>query len=411
MNKILEGLRIVEGSAFVAAPLGGMTLAQMGADVIRFDPLGGGLDSHRWPVTEEGRSLYWAGLNKGKRSLAIDTRKPEGREIVSALITADGDGNGLFLSNFPLSGWMSYDALKARRDDVIVVNLLGNADGSSAVDYTVNCAVGFPFVTGAPHGSAHVNPVNHVLPAWDAIAGVHLSLAIVAAERYRRLHGAGQEVKVALSDIAIAMAGNLGYIQEVQINHADRRAHGNYLYGSYGCDFETRDGRRIYIVVVTNRMWTELGKATGLTEKLDALGALLGYDLAKEGDRFKASDAISALLKAWCEARTLQEIADAFEGTGVCWGPYQTFTQLVEEDARCSTANAMFAELEQPGIGRYLVPGSPLDFGQSPRETPRRAPLLGEHTDEILGGDLGMSDGQIGALRDARVVGGPIDVA
>ena len=70
MSGILEGMRVVEGSAFVAAPLGGMTLAQLGADVIRFDPIGGGLDRGRWPITREGRSLFWAGLNKGKRSIA-----------------------------------------------------------------------------------------------------------------------------------------------------------------------------------------------------------------------------------------------------------------------------------------------------------------------------------------------------
>ena len=84
MNRILDGLRIIEGSAFVAAPLCGMTLAQQGADVIRFDPLEGGLDARRWPLTAEGRSLYWVGLNKGKRSLAVDTRKPEGQELMIA---------------------------------------------------------------------------------------------------------------------------------------------------------------------------------------------------------------------------------------------------------------------------------------------------------------------------------------
>ncbi len=92
MTGILDGLRVVEGSAFVAAPLAGMTLAQMGADVIRFDPIRGGLDARRWPVTADGRSLYWAGLNKGKRSLAVDTAKPEGQELVAALITAPGPG-------------------------------------------------------------------------------------------------------------------------------------------------------------------------------------------------------------------------------------------------------------------------------------------------------------------------------
>ena len=75
MTGILAGLRIVEGSAFIAAPLGGMTLAQLGADVIRFDDIKGGLDSDRWPITKDGRSIYWAGLNKGKRSIAVDLRQ------------------------------------------------------------------------------------------------------------------------------------------------------------------------------------------------------------------------------------------------------------------------------------------------------------------------------------------------
>ena len=83
---VLKGMRVVEGSAFVAVPLAGMTLAQMGADVIRFDRLQGGLDARRWPVTANGASLFWAGMNKGKRSLAVDLGHPEGQEIVTGLI-------------------------------------------------------------------------------------------------------------------------------------------------------------------------------------------------------------------------------------------------------------------------------------------------------------------------------------
>ena len=90
MSGILAGMRVIEGSAFVAAPLGGMTLAQMGAEVIRFDPPGGGLDYHRWPVTRAGHSLFWAGLNKGKRSIVVDFRKPEGQELARQLIGPPG---------------------------------------------------------------------------------------------------------------------------------------------------------------------------------------------------------------------------------------------------------------------------------------------------------------------------------
>ena len=101
MNKILDGLRVIEGAAFVAAPLCGMTLGQLGADVIRFDPIEGGLDARRWPITRDGKSLYWAGLNKGKRSIAVNTRSPEGQELITALITAPGAGRRNFPHQLP----------------------------------------------------------------------------------------------------------------------------------------------------------------------------------------------------------------------------------------------------------------------------------------------------------------------
>jgi len=410
MNRILEGLRVIEGSAFVAAPLCGMTLAQQGADVIRFDPLEGGLDSRRWPLTAEGRSLYWVGLNKGKRSIAVNTRTPEGQELITGLITAPGPGGGIFLTNFPAVGWMSFETLAQRRADLIMLNLLGNPDGSSAVDYTVNCAIGIPFATGPTHGHKPVNPVNHVLPAWDAITGITAALGIVAADRHRRITGAGQYIKVALSDVAMAMVGNLGLIAEAQVNHEDHYSFGNYLYGAYGREFDTKDDRYIYVVAITKRQWDALLKVTGTAEHMKLIEPLLGVNLLKEGDRFKARDAISAVLAPWFAARTLAEIGSAFENTGVCWGPYQTFIQMVENDPRCSPENPMFAEIEQPGIGSYLVPGSPLDFAASPRHAPVRAPALGEHTDEVLATVLGLGDGEIGILRDKKIVGGPIQL-
>ncbi|MCU0837731.1 MAG: CoA transferase [Rhodospirillales bacterium] len=410
MNRILDGLRVIEGSAFVAAPLCGMTLAQMGAEVIRFDPLEGGLDARRWPLTAAGRSLYWVGLNKGKRSIAVNTRTPEGQELITALITAPGEGGGIFLTNFPAGGWMSYEKLAKRRADLIMLNLLGNPDGSSAVDYTVNCAIGIPFATGPTHGQKPVNPVNHVLPAWDAITGVTAALGIVAADRHRRSTGEGQFVKVALSDVAMAMVGNLGLIAEAQVNHEDHYSFGNYLYGAYGREFETKDDRYVYVVAITRRQWEALLKVTGTAEQMKLIEPLLGVDLTKEGDRFKARDAISAVLAPWFDARTLNEVATAFDNTGVCWGPYQTFIQMVENDPRCSTANPMFAEIEQPGIGSYLVPGSPLEFAASPRQRPVRAPMLGEHTDEVLSSLLGLGDGEIGKLRDKKIIGGPIEL-
>jgi len=402
MNRLLDDLRIVEISAFVAAPLGGMTMAQMGAEVIRIDPIGGGLDFARWPVAKNGASLYWAGLNKAKRSAALALDKPEGRELARALVAAPGPGAGILLTNLPPLRGLDFASLKAARADAIVLRLLGNRDGSAAVDYTVNAASGFPLVTG-PGGA----PVNHVLPAWDIAAGLYLATGLLAAERHRSRTGEGQEVTAALADVMLATVANLGYVGDVQVNGHARPAIGNDLYGSFGRDFATADGRRVMVIALTPRQWRALGEATGLAERLAMIGPMMGVDLDTEAGRYEARDAIAALVARWCAGRTLDEVRQAFAGTGVLWGQFQDFRRLVEDDPRCSEANPLFATVDQPGIGRYLTPGMPLDFGASPRLPPRPAPLLGEHTDAVLAEVLGLASAEIGRLHDARVVAGP----
>ena len=403
MPGILHGLRVVEGSAFVAAPLGGMTLAQLGADVIRFDPIGGGLDHGRWPVTADGVSLFWAGMNKGKRSIAVDLRKPQGQELLTRLIAAPGPDAGLFSTNFPARGWLAYDALSRARPDLVMVNLLGRRDGGSEVDYTVNPQFGFPMLTGAPDGP----PANHVFPAWDAIAGNMIATAMLAALRHRDRTGEGQLVTLALKDTGLALLGHLGMIGEVQINGVDRPRYGNHLYGAFGRDFTTRDGRRLMVVGLTDMQWGCLLKATGLAPAVDALAARLQLDLAREGDRFAAREALCDLVAPWIAARSFAEVREAFDAHRVTWGPYRSVRQALEEDPDLSEAHPMFEMLEQPGIGRMLTPRSPLDFSRVPRLPARPAPRLGEHTDEVLLDVLGLSAGEVGALHDAGVVAGP----
>ena len=406
MYNLLKDLRIVEGSAFVAAPLAGMTLAQLGADVIRFDPVGGGLDYRRWPVTEQGQSLYWAGLNKGKRSIAVDLGSAEGRELVVALITENTPNAGILLTNFPQSDWLGYPALKRRRDDLIMVQVQGNADGSSAVDYTINAATGFPHTTGP---TDNPEPVNHTFPAWDALTGINAALAVVVAERQRRLNGSGQLISLALSDVAFSMVGNLGYLAEVQISGTQRPAIGNRLYGAFGHHFNTRDGHEIMLVAITRRQWRNLVAATQIEPACRQLETESGLDLNREGDRYQATEAIVRLLEPWCLNHDLAELATIFDSHSVCWGPYQTFTELLRNDPRCSEKNPVFARVQQPGIGEYLMPGSPLRFTAEQRQAVRPAPQLGADTDEILSSILDLSSVAIGKLHDRGIVAGSGD--
>jgi len=300
---------------------------------------------------------------------------------VSGLIAAPGEGGGIVLTNLPVKGWSSYVELSKLRRDLIMVVITGDRDGGTAVDYTVNAALGFPRLTGPED---HDGPVNHVLPAWDGMTGFLAALAILAAERHRRLHGEGQLVELSLSDVGLAVAGHLGLIGEAMLEAQPRGRFGNDVYGTFGRDFGTRDRRRVMVLALTVRQWASLGEATGLARDFVALEARVGADFRKEADRWVHRAPLCEMLAEWMAERDLAEVGEAFERHGVLWGPYQTFKQLVTEDPRASTANPMFAEVEHPGLGSILTAGSPLRFSAAAPVPPRPAPALGEHTEEVL---------------------------
>ena len=403
MTGILAGLRIVEGSAFIAAPLGGMTLAQLGADVIRFDDINGGLDNDRWPVTKDGRSIYWAGLNKGKRSIAVDLRNPRGREILSGLITAPGEGAGIFSTNMPARGWLAYEELAKKRADLIALNIVGARDGSAHVDYTVNAITGFPMVTGPVD---HAEPVNAVSPPWDLATAYAGAMAILAAERHRRLTGQGQRIVLPLQDMALAATSALGYIGEAVVNDVDRPRFGNEIFGTFGRDFRTKDGRFVMICIFSDRHVDALASAGGFKQAFATIEKDTGFDLKSDAGRWHARDRLCAVIEPWVARHSSEEVGAALKKAGALWAPYKTFRELAA-DREAVLDNPMFTILDQPGIGRYPVAASPLQFGAVPRQPPKTAPALGQHTDEILSGILGLPGHEIARLHDEKVVGGP----
>ena len=402
-DRILGGMRVVEAAAFVAAPLGGMTLAQLGADVIRIDTIGGGLDYRRWPVTADDISLFWCGLNKSKRSVALDLTTPEGRELAMALICAPGEDAGMLITNFPPRGWLDHERLRSQRADLIQLTVQGDRHGGSAVDYTINSRVGLPFVTG-PRDSPEVT--NHVLPAWDLVTGQMVATGLLAAERHRRRKGEGQHVRLALEDMALAVMGHLGFIAEAQLGQ-ERERHGNELFGAFGRDFVCADGERVMVVGLTGKQWRALCDALTMGETIARLGRQLGLDLALEGNRFRARAEIAAIVGPWIAARPLAEVATVFDKHAVCWGRYQSIGQMVRRDPACSEENPMFRMLDQPGVGACLAPGSPLDFSAVGRIPAQPAPRLGEHTEQVLAELLGLGTADFGRLHDRGIVAGP----
>ncbi|MQY28015.1 CoA transferase [Nocardia aurantia] len=399
-DRPLAGLRIVEFASYVAGPSAGMTLAQLGADVIRIDPLGGAPDYRRHPVSRDtGESLYWTSLNRGKRSVEVDVRSERGRELALALATAPGAGGGLVVDNAVGRPWFSYEALAARRPDVIKVHIGGLPGGGPAVDYTVNTEVGVTDLTGAADNRT---PVNHVLPAWDLLAGSTATTALLAALRRRDRTGSGSDLRIALADVALAGVANLGWFSEVR-ERGDRPRHGNFVYGTFGTDFATADDGRVMVVALTTRQWHALCAATGTAKVVAALAESLGADFTDEAARYEHRETIAAVMRPWFTARTLEAAGTALTEAGVLWSRYRRMSDVVS-DFEAGAASPVLTGVDQPGIGPVISARSPIRDGDE-YGTAATASALGADTGAVLSEVLGLSDAELLDLRKAGVLG------
>lgn len=403
MYGLMSGVRIVEGASFIAGPYCSLLLSQLGAEVIRFDAIGGGPDYRRWPLGPDGDSFYWEGLNKGKRSVALNLGMSEGRELAIAIITAGGKDSGIFVTNYPESGFLSHENLCRLRPDLVTARVLGHADGTSAVDYTVNCGVGLPYMTG-PQDSDRA-PINHVLPAWDLLAGSTAAVSVLAAIDYRRRTGVGQHIRIPLSDVAAATLGALGQIAEVAISGTDRPKYGNNLFGAFGRDFGCADGKRVMIVAITSKQWRALIAALDLQSSMSALEAEFGMSLeADEGARFLHRDRINAIVEQAVARYTLAALSQRLTSLGGCFGIYRTVHEALTEDPSFVEANPIFAYLHHPSGCRYPTPGFPASFSGATRRDPSSAPILGEDTEDVLTTLLRIPSAALASLHDRGVV-------
>jgi 2-methylfumaryl-CoA isomerase len=404
MYDLLQGLRVVEGSAFVAAPTCGLYLAQMGADVIRFDNIGGGPDFRRWPLADNGSSLYWEGLNKGKKSVALDLSRPEGREIAQRLAASgDGQNGAMFVTNFPVEGFLSHATLSALNRDLICVRVMGWADGAQGMDYTINAALGLPQMTGPADDP---RPVNHVLAAWDLLTGAYCAFTLVSALLARTRGGGGREIRCPLSDIGAATMANLGFTAETMLSGRQRPRMGNDIFGAFGRDFITKDGQTLMLLAITPKQWSKALEVLGLAGDAAALEAELGVSFATdEGLRFTHRARLYPLFEAAFARRTAADLAPAFDAGGVTWGAYQPLEAALD-DPRLYKDNPVFQAVRHPSGLSYPAPGAMATIPQDARGPVRPATRLGQHTDEVLAEVLGMSGTEIGRLHDAGVVAG-----
>ena len=402
MYNLLNDLSIVEVSSFVASPTAGLYCAQMGAEVIRVDHKAGGLDYNRYMLTREGRSLSWENLNRAKKSVALDLQSPEGRELLVELAGRVGQ----CITNLPEQSFLSHAAMQARRADMISLRVMGWHDGRQAMDFTVNAAAGYPLMCGPEDWDpASAPPVNQVLPAWDFITGAYSAFAMLAALHHRDRTGEGSEVRVPLGDVAIGTLANSGTMAEMLYRGADRERLGNAIWGAFGRDFRSKDGKRFMVAALTPKQWSGLVKAFGIAGPMAALEAELGVRFA-DGDtpRFQHRARLFALFQQAADAMDYDTLAARMAAEGCTFERYRTAYEAANDPVLVADNPLFGPSPANPSGFAYPATRSFANFARREAGDPRPAPYLGEHSEEVLAEKLGLSSGAIGKLVDAGTV-------
>jgi 2-methylfumaryl-CoA isomerase len=404
MYQLLNGLSLIEVSSFVASPTAGLYCAQMGAEVIRVDQIGGGLDYDRYMLTREGRSLSWENLNRAKKSVAVDMRSGEGRELVQELARKTGQ----LITNVPEKSFLSHDVLKQGRDDMITVRIMGWGDGRQAMDFTVNAASGYPLMTGpAEWDPEDAPPVNQLLPAWDFITGAYTAFALMAALRHRDATGEGGEVRIPLGDVAIGTVANSGAMAEMLYRGADRQRLGNAIWGAFGRDFRSRDGKRFMVAALTPKQWAGLVEAFDVGEQIAAIESKHATSFAtSDHNRFTHREELFALFQSVADKLDYDDLAGRLAAAGTTFERYRTMHEA-SNDPELVTNNPLFGPSpDNPSGLDYPAAGPFANMPGQERAAPRAAPFLGANSEEVLAERLGLASGEIGRLIDAGIVAG-----
>ena len=401
MYDLLSGLSIIEASSFVASPTAGLYCAQMGAEVIRVDHKAGGLDYDRYMLTKEGRSLSWENLNRAKKSVALDLRSGEGRELLVELSAKTGN----LITNLPEKSFLSHGAIAARRPDLVSLRIMGWHDGRQAMDFTVNAASGYPLMCGPEDWDpATAPPVNQVLPAWDFVTGAYCAFALLAGLRHRDASGEGSEIRVPLGDVAIGTMANSGAMAEMLYRGGDRERLGNAIWGAFGRDFRSRDGVRFMVAALTAKQWDGLVAAFDLADEIAELENELNVRFA-DGDRprFEHRHRLFELFGTRSQTYDWHALSDRLTQHGTTFERYRTMHEAAN-DAELVTENPLFGPSPaNPSGFEYPATRSFANIPTLDAGLPRAAPYLGQHTEEVLADRLGLASGAIGDLVDRGI--------
>ncbi len=391
---LLNDVRILDFGRYIAGPFCAALLADLGADVIRIEKVDGSEDRFTTPVSRDGDGAGFMQLNRNKRGLTLNPRKPEGRQILDRLIpTAD-----IVIANLPPdtlgSMGLDYESLRTLRSDIILTT--STAFGASGPYAT---RVGFDGVAQAMSGNMHMTgnadePTKNYFPYVDFTTASLNAMATLAAIIHRDKTGEGQHVQGCLLASALSIAN--GTMIEQALLGVNRSGTGNRGQTSAPSDtFQTKDGW-ILVQVVGNPLYERWARLMG--ENLWLVDSKYATD---ESRGIHAQD-ISTRMQEWTGSRTTTEAVKALEDARIPCGEVLSPQEALDNEQVQSMG--FLEPIEYPGIDAAApIAQMPIDFSTLDVSIRRRAPTLGEHTDEILE-SLGFDKGDISSFREARAI-------
>jgi crotonobetainyl-CoA:carnitine CoA-transferase CaiB-like acyl-CoA transferase len=398
----LDGVRVLDLSRVLAGPFCGMLLSDLGADVVKIEAPIGDLTRYAEPFLSDDEERpfggYFHSVNRNKRSVVLDLKQPEARDVVLRMVPAfDAVVENYRLGVMERFG-LGYEALRDLNSKLVYASIRGFGDprgGASpyaewpAFDVSAQAFGGFMGITGPQTGE----PQQSGPGIGDIFPGTLCALGITSALLHAHRTGEGQYVDVAMYDAMIALCERIIY--QYSIDGESPRPQGNthpHLY-PFGV-FPASDGH-VSIATPTNRQWR-------------LLCAIIERPEIAEDERYRDNPGrvahraeVSTILSGWTSTRTKAEIVAALGGE-VPVGPVNN-AQDIFDDPHVK-AREMLASVEHPGSNRTVtIAGSPIKFTETPAGVRHRAPLLGEHTDEILA-DAGFTADEIASLRSSEVI-------